>query len=64
MHDDKLNTWFTFLEDECDGDNGLFCFYDAKKSHKAAFFCLVLANEMTAFLGKDSSIDEVYEESD
>jgi hypothetical protein len=64
MHDDELSTWFSFLEDECDGNNGLFCFYDADKSHEAALFCLVLGNELTAFLDKNSSIDEVYEESD
>jgi hypothetical protein len=64
MHNDESSIWYSFLEDECDSNNGLFCFYDADKSCEVALSCLVLANEMAGFLDENSGIDEISEISE
>ena len=46
--------WFTYLEEECQSEDGLLCFYDSPRSPKVVYLCEVLAENL-ASLGLDSN---------
>jgi hypothetical protein len=45
---ETFDQWYSFLEDECQKDNGLLCFYDRHKSREVAYFCGLLADFLTS----------------
>ena len=47
MGSNGLTGWFTYLEEECLGPDGLLCFYDFPRSSKVSYSCEVLAKHLT-----------------
>ncbi len=52
---ERFDQWYNFLEDECQKDNGLLCFYDRHKSREVAYFCGLLADSLTSSAGDSES---------
>jgi hypothetical protein len=55
---ETCDRWYRFLEDECQKDNGLLCFYDRHKSWDVAYFCGLLAHSLM-FAGNRGSAENL-----
>jgi hypothetical protein len=50
MHRVGASHWFSFLEEEGDAQEGLFCLYELQKSPRVVQCCAVLLERLPAFL--------------
>ena len=52
------NRWYSFLEEESLGPDGLLCFYDVQKSPEVSQCCTLLVEGLPAFLDDDWENDD------